>query len=129
MKRFTLAAAAVAVLAAVAVPSASAAVKFPTSVAITSIEKPAGSPLKFTGSVSSPKPKCRRNRKVVVFQDVAGPSIRIGSASTDNGGLWSLSSDLNPANGDVYFAKAPRKQIGNGKVCKAGRSPDRTFNF
>jgi hypothetical protein len=129
MKRFALAVGAVAVLAAVVVPSAPAGVKYPTSVAITSIQKPAGSPMEFRGSVSSPKQKCRSNRKVVVFQDVAGPSIRIGSDVTTGGGHWRLSVDLNPANGDVYYASAPRKRIGAGKACKAGRSSDYTFNF
>jgi hypothetical protein len=129
MKRFTLAAASVAVLAAVAAPSASSGVNYSTAVDITSIQKPAGSPMEFRGTVSSPKRKCRSNRKVVVFQDVAGPSIRVGSTLTSTGGHWSLSSDLNPANGDVFYARAPRKRIGEGKACKAARSSDYTFNF
>jgi hypothetical protein len=129
VKRFSLALAALACIAAVVVPSASARVSFATSVQITSVKKPAGSPMKFRGDVSSSKGKCARNRKVQVFQNVAGPSIRVGSDFTDGGGQWFLSVNLNPANGDVFYARAPRKQIGDGKICKAARSSDYTFTF
>jgi hypothetical protein len=129
IKRFSLALAAVAALAAVVTPSASARVRYATTVQITSVKKPAGSPMEFRGDVSSSKGKCARNRKVLVFQNVEGPSIRVGSDFADTGGGWFLSVALNPASGDVFYARAPRRQIGDGKTCKAARSSDYTFTF
>ncbi len=85
--------------------------------------------MEFKGDVSSSKGKCTRNRKVKVFQSVTGRRILVGSDFTDRRSRWFLSVALNPASGDVFYARAPRERIGDGRICRAARSANYTFTF
>lgn len=129
MKRFRFAVAAFALLAVVAASSAPAQTKYASSVKITSIDAPTGAdPMKWHGKVSSSKGKCKRGRKVVVFQRLDGPDAHIGSTHSHRKGRWNFAFQLNPSNGDLYYAKVRSKSIGSG-ACKAATSKDFTFNF
>ena len=81
----------------------------------------------FYGRVRSTNNRCLRLRRVNVFVKRPAGAERIGYDASDNNGTWALirsSEGLSPS--DTYFAKAPRKKLPNGNICKPDRSPDFT---
>jgi hypothetical protein len=78
---------------------------------------------RFHGRVSSERPSCERNRRVVVFRDTPGQDVRIGSDRTNDNGFWALAD--NTAVGDFYAKVVRRERTpgGHTHVCRAAVSP------
>lgn len=78
---------------------------------------------RFQGRVSSERPGCERNRRVVVFRDTPGQDVRIGSDRTGDNGFWAVAA--NNAVGDFYAKVVRRKRTpeGHTHVCRAAVSP------
>jgi hypothetical protein len=76
-----------------------------------------------SGTVSSPKGGCEKNRVVKVFHDVAPPNrdFKLGTARTNNNGHWHLDSDEYP---DKVYAK-----VRGTEDCKRDKSPTETVKY
>jgi hypothetical protein len=78
---------------------------------------------RFQGRVSSERPRCERNRRVVVFRDTPGQDVRIGSDRTNDNGFYAVAD--NNAVGDFYAKVVRRERTpeGHTHVCRAAVSP------
>jgi len=78
---------------------------------------------RFQGRVSSDRPRCVKNRLVVVFRDNPGEDAPVGSDTTNDNGFWSV--EEKNARGDFYAKVLRRKQTsaGHTHVCRADLSP------
>jgi hypothetical protein len=93
-----------------------AAAKAPTTVKLTEVvEGMAGEGL-YSGKVKSPRPKCRRHRRVMVIHDVM-PPFPIGETRSDQHGDWTLTGPL-PPDGDTIVVKVKKT-----RRCKGVRRP------
>ena len=76
----------------------------------------------FEGSITSSKKACKNDRKVVVFRQKNGDTVKIGSTQSERnanlGYKWVLEQSEHLQNG-TYWAKAPETD-----VCKADKSPE-----
>jgi hypothetical protein len=79
-----------------------------------------GSP--FNGKLKSAVDACEAKRKVTLFRKA--PKDKIGSSKSKANGKWKVGKS-HPEFGR-YFAKAKKKTLGDGTICKGGRS--RTVN-
>ncbi len=78
---------------------------------------------RFQGRVSSERPRCEKNRLVVVFRDSPGEDAPVGSDMTNDNGFWAVEAK-NPR-GDFYAKvfRRVRTSEGHRHVCRAGVSP------
>jgi Kelch motif protein/galactose oxidase-like protein len=76
----------------------------------------------FSGKVKSSNSACVGGRKVSVIRKSNG--AKIGSAVSDNNGVWKATFTLNerPKSG-AYFASVPKKDLNKTKECGAAQSP------
>ncbi len=72
----------------------------------------------FKGRVNSDAAKCTRNRKVRVFQKMAGPDLEIGADRSNYKGRWKAST---AAMSGEWYAKVGRVVKGS-TICKGDRS-------
>jgi hypothetical protein len=77
----------------------------------------------FHGRVISEKPRCERQRRVLIYREESGPDGLFARTRTGSDGRWQrLVTQLT---GDFY-AKIRRKDIGSGghdHICRGDRSP------
>jgi hypothetical protein len=78
---------------------------------------------RFQGRVSSERPRCVKNRLVVVFRDNPGDDAPVGSDTTNDNGFWTV--EQKNARGDFYAKVFRRKHTSTGHthVCRADVSP------
>ncbi len=74
----------------------------------------------FFGKTKSKKAACRRHRKVKVIRASNGQLI--ASTKSNRTGDWTANVGGTPPAGD-YFAKAKKKILKSGAICKKGKSP------
>lgn len=109
MRRATIALLALALIGLTVAPIAGAlTLRFPTTVTIKLNHGKGGknstAPDSFQGNVNSPKPKCTRNRTVIVSRDGAF----VGQTTSSSTGSWTLGLPGQAAAGH-YTATVPRK--------------------
>jgi hypothetical protein len=75
----------------------------------------------FHGKVKSHHHKCIKHRKVTVKRKKSGNDQKIGSDKSNNKGKWKVLTG--PVPSGKYYAVAKKKTLGNGHVCKKGKSP------
>ena len=75
----------------------------------------------FFGDVKSKKDACEKNRNVKVFRKTSGDDDLVGNDESDDDGEYSVNLGDYAENGK-YYAKVPRKELNNNKVCKSGES-------
>ena len=99
-------------------------VKYPTkslSVQYSSSEDPGF----FSGKVEAGKRACRANRRVVVYSDVPGVDVEVGSDRTSSDGSFKIIAPGVAAG--TYYAAADRKTlkltVDHRHICRAVRSP------
>lgn len=71
---------------------------------------------------------CEPDRRVVLFQKVSGPDVKIGKARTDEKGKWTIEvpvMDLEP--GNQYYAFVRAEDLGNEIFCEKATSETATF--
>lgn len=71
---------------------------------------------------------CEPDRRVVLFQKVSGPDVKIGKDRTDEKGKWTIEvpvADLEP--GQKYFAFVRAENLGNQINCEKATSDIVTF--
>ena len=116
LRRLAVAALAACVLFAL-VPSGAAALKYKTTIRLTE-----GGPTGAEGKVSSPKPACRRNRKVELFRENEfdeDEPMSYGTDRTNRRGNFEMQVAL--LAGD-YFARVARRRLANGDLCRGAES-------
>ena len=79
-------------------------------------------PVRFLGSVSSKKAKCKKRRTVNVFKTFNGETTKVGTGKTNRKGKFGIVVALEDHNfkGD-YVAKAKKKRA-KKFICKKGKS-------
>ena len=79
----------------------------------------------FTGTVTSHRVSCERNRKVTVYRVAVGPDPSYGSDRTNNAGHWTVEATADTAG--YYYAKASfrrKRRPGHDHVCLEARSDE-----
>jgi hypothetical protein len=74
----------------------------------------------FRGTLSSPKPLCRRGQRVTLWKERTGPDTFIGQATTGATGVYSISK---PRRIGRYYARALARTIPDGASCRRAQSP------
>ena len=77
---------------------------------------------RFQGRVISERPRCERNRMVVVFRDTPGRDQRVGADRTNQNGFWVVDDGF--GRGDFYarVRRRERKSADHTHICRADRS-------
>ena len=79
----------------------------------------------FSGTVTSHRASCERNRKVTVYRVVVGPDPSYGSDRTNKAGDWTVATTADVAG--LYYAKASFRRTrrpGHDHICLEARSDE-----
>jgi hypothetical protein len=104
-----------------------AIVAIPAGAAINSsvsIKYVTGTPELMKGKVNSPKAGCEKRRTVkLLYLPDKGPKFAVASDKTNADGRWRIASTEIPKGGNFFYggdyqAKAVKKELAGGKVCK-----------
>jgi len=121
MKRAIIGAGALLALWAILVPSQAMADKAPAEITIDVLDE--GGIYSWNGEITSPKPTCKKDRKITVYRRNPGKDEKIGSVNSfpsldpgDHTWYW-LVEDPGKPNGE-YYAKAKATDR-----CKKAKSP------
>ena len=77
----------------------------------------------FFGEVGSSRFKCKRNRSVKLFHTTApGVADFLGGDRTSRHGFWGVRVAPEELGGGRFYARATRRVLRNGDVCKGATS-------
>jgi hypothetical protein len=116
MRRTIVGATLLAVIAAIAVPSASARESFPTGVVVEDGET-VGDNFLIHGYLTSDKGRCRGNRKMQMLVDPGDGFVVRDTGRSSKNGAWAVQGDDDDAS--AIKVKALRTELANGDVCEA----------
>ena len=71
---------------------------------------------------------CEPDRRVVLFEKVSGPDLKVGKTRTDEAGKWTIEvpvGDLEP--GQKYYAFVRAEDLGNQIFCEKATSKTVTY--
>lgn len=79
---------------------------------------------RFQGRVTSGRPSCVRNRRVVIHRDTPGSrDPAVGEVRSNRNGFWKAQEAVNPRGS--FYARVPRRvrtPDGHRHLCRAARS-------